>query len=268
MKAPFPILMYHSIDTKCAPAYRRWTVSPKRFAGQLACLRSLGVVPFTISDMAERIRAGTLPERAIALTFDDGLADFAQYALPVLRQFEFPATLFVTTGYVGGRAEWLGDLGEGERRMLDWAELATLKHFDVELGAHTHTHPQLDLLPLGEAEREITLSRQLLEQHTGRDITSFAYPHGYSTPVLRDMAHRMGFTAVCRVADALSRPGEDPLALSRIIVTEETSDGELTRLVRGSGGRVSPPLDSWKIRAWRAYRLVRSRLAGMARRPS
>ncbi len=268
MQAPFPILMYHSIDTRCAPAYRRWTVSPSRFAGQLACLKSLGITPFTISDMVARMRAGTLPERAIALTFDDGLADFARHALPILRQFEFPSTLFVATGYVGGTAEWLAELGEGDRKMLDWAELSALKHFGVELGAHTHTHPQLDLLPVQEAEREIALSRQLLERHTGRLITSFAYPHGYSTPAIRGMVHRMGFTAVCRVADALSRPGEDPLALSRIIVTEQTSDSELARLVRGRGERVSPPLDSWKIRAWRDYRLVRSKLVGMTGRPA
>lgn len=251
---PLPILMYHSVDTSCAPAYQRWTVSPSRFAAQMARLAELGCTVVTVTDLVKHMQAGTLPDRAVAVSFDDGMRDFARHALPVLLRHNFPATLFVTTAYVGETARWLAPLGEGDREMLNWDELAVLPKYGIELGAHTHTHPQLDLLTADEAEAEIHLSRQLLHHHTGHDITSFAYPHGYSTAEIRRRVAAMGFVAACRVADALSTVSETHFALSRIIVTEQTSDADLTRLVRGHNSRVTPPLESWKIRAWRHYR--------------
>ena len=114
MTRAVPILMYHSVDDHCAPGYRRWCVSPKRFAGQMARLKELQCTALTISELVARMDNDTLPERAVAITFDDGMYDFADHALPVLCQFNYPATLFVTTSYVGKTAKWLAPLGEGE----------------------------------------------------------------------------------------------------------------------------------------------------------
>src|SRR5690606_17897070 len=122
-----------------------------------------------------RQQSGSLPAKAIAITFDDGLADFGRHALPLLERFGFASTLFVTTGHVGGTARWLADLGEGERPMLGWDDIAGLPQRNVEVGAHTHTHPQLDLLSLVDARQEIEQSKALLEAHIGRKIQSFAY---------------------------------------------------------------------------------------------
>src|SRR5690606_25141007 len=141
MSATVPILMYHSVDERCAPAYRRWTVSPERFAGHLSVLRDRGYVPLTLAELVRRRQSGSLPDNAVAITFDDGLADFGRHALPLLERFGFASTLFVTTGYVGATARWLAELGEGERPMLTWDEIAALPQRNVEVGAHTHTHP-------------------------------------------------------------------------------------------------------------------------------
>lgn len=266
MSLTVPILMYHSVDRDYAPAYRRWTVSPERFAEHMAVLRARRRVPLTIATLVRQIQAGRLVRGAVAITFDDGLADFAKGALPVLERFGFASTLFVTTGYVGETSRWLAELGEGERPMLSWDEIGELARRNVEIGAHTHTHPQLDLLDLAEAKQEIETSKALLESHTGQPVRSFAYPHGYSTPAVRELVAQAGFSAACRVADGAMRTTESPYALSRVIVTEDWSASRIAELLDGTGGRVAPAPDRPWMRAWRYYRRARS-ILGLAACP-
>lgn len=262
MRSVVPILMYHSVDGRCAPAYRRWTVSPERFAEHMSALRDHGRVPVTVTEMVQKMREGRLAENAIAITFDDGLADFKHGALPVLQRFGFASTLFVATGYVGGTGRWLADLGEGDRPMLSWDELKSLTQHNVEIGAHTHTHPQLDLLPLNRARSEIELSKALLEDHLEQPVRSFAYPHGYSTPAVRQLVAEAGFESACRVADGLMRSDETPYALSRLIVTEDWSAARMGDVLQGKGVTVGRVPDRMSTLAWRLYRRFRSVLAG------
>lgn len=262
MSSSVPILMYHSVDKNCDPAYQRWTVSPERFAEHLSVLRDRGYEPLTIADLARRRQSGSLPANAIAITFDDGLADFGHHALPILERFGFASTLFVTTGYVGETARWLADLGEGDRSMMNWDEIAALPQRNVEVGAHTHSHPQLDLLTKAEAAREIEHSKALLEGRIGRRVESFAYPHGYSTPVVRRLVAQAGFSTACRVADGLSRRGESSLALSRLIVTGEWTASQMEDLLDGRFAPVAPVPDRASMQAWRLYRRLRSAFVG------
>ena len=68
-----PILLYHSVDTVCAPAYRRWTVTPGRFAEHMRHLAEGGYVPITLSALASNLMAGlSISPRTVAITFDDG----------------------------------------------------------------------------------------------------------------------------------------------------------------------------------------------------
>ena len=264
MGALVPILMYHSVDRDSSPAYRRWTVTPERFAEHMAVLRDRGRVPLTVAQLAEQLRSGRVAENAVAITFDDGLADFRLRALPVLERFGFASTLFVTTGYVGETSRWLADLDEGDRPMLSWAEIAEVSRRNVEIGAHTHTHPQLDLLDLATARQEIELSKSLLEGHLEGPVRSFAYPHGYSTKGVRRLVAKAGFAAACRVADGYMRPGGSNYALSRLIVTEDWSAKRMEDLLDGKGARVAPAPERLSMKAWRWYRRTRSILEGKA----
>jgi len=256
---PIPILVYHSVATDCAPAYRRWLVTPREFDGQLRALSARGYRPMTVQELAMRRRGGlSLPQRSCVITFDDGLADFAEGAMPVLTARGFPATLFVVSGLVGATARWLAPLGEGARPMLDWRALRNLHEAGVEIGAHTVSHPELDTLNRARARREMADSKHALEDGLGRAVKSFAYPHGYAAPVTRRLAEEIGYLAACRVRHALSSSTENLFALSRIIVTSDLTPERLIDLIEGGELPVSPPSDRLVATGWRAARRIRA----------
>ena len=251
-----PILNYHSIDETCAPGYRRWMVSSDRFRRHLDLLRERGCRPVTMTEVGASLAKGTpLPEGSVAITFDDGLADFHDGALPLLERYGFASTLYVATGYVDATAAWLQPIGEGRRRMMTWSEIASLPQRNVECGAHSHTHPQLDILPPTAFRREIGLSKALLEQHLARPVLSFAYPHGYHTDAVAAEVQAAGFLSAVGVGSGCGRFG-----LRRFIVEETTADATLHAYLDGRLDASMSQLPQWArstLRVgWREYRRV------------
>ncbi|MCX6043821.1 MAG: polysaccharide deacetylase family protein [Chloroflexi bacterium] len=95
--------MYHRIsDTSIEPNWL--AVSPKNFAAHVQYLKQT-FNPMRLTDLVESIKDGSLPDRSVAITFDDGYSDNLTHALPVLESFAVPATIFVTTTYVDSNRE-------------------------------------------------------------------------------------------------------------------------------------------------------------------
>lgn len=107
------ILMYHRVSTT---GHDPWglTVSPGNFAEQVeVIMRTRHVMP--LRAFFREFRSGALPRGAVAITFDDGYADNFHVAAPLLKRFDAPATLFITTGYLGRSEFWWDEL---ERLLL------------------------------------------------------------------------------------------------------------------------------------------------------
>src|SRR5687768_15049430 len=86
-----------------------------RFRAQMQWLKSSFNV-FSLPDAVDRLRAGSLPKRAAAVTFDDGYADNFTVALPILQEAEVPATFFIASGYLDGGRMWNDTMAEVIRR--------------------------------------------------------------------------------------------------------------------------------------------------------
>lgn len=257
MPESLPILAYHSVSDDATESFRSYAVSPPRFADHLALLRDLGYVSLTLSDAAERLFSGTsLPERAVVLTFDDAFGDFGQRAFPTLMAAGFVATLFVPSAYVGSTSRWLIREAEHRRPVMTWPEIQRVADAGIEVGAHSHTHPELDRLSRPALREELARSKAVLEDRLGREITAVAYPFGYHSRAVRRAAQKAGYAFGCAVGNLSANSLSDRLAIPRLTV-KSTADGEvLQRLVTHATGRHDQVVSETKRLVWRARRFA------------
>lgn len=244
-----PILMYHSISYTDNSRFRQFTVPPALFAEQMAYLHQQAYTPITVTQFVSSITTGgtALPERPVVLTFDDGFADFFTEALPVLKQYDFAATLYISTATVEGTSRWLKYERETNRLMLTWEQLIEISSSRVECGAHSHTHPQLDVLPSKDAQNEIVQSKRLLEDHLDQKVLSFAYPYGYFTAPVRQLVREAGYTSACAVRHMMSSESDDPFSLARVMVGPDSKIEAFAALVTGRSS--SPVAKAYKLYA-------------------
>lgn len=247
-----PVLMYHSVGVGASRAFRRWQVAPGLLGEQLAALTDLG---YALTGLTEALDA---PSRStVAVTFDDGFRDFADAALPVLRGAGAAASLYVPTAHVGQAATWLAGYAEADLRLLDWDELATVAAEGVEIGSHGHGHVELDVVGAAAMRSDVATSRATLAERLGTEPASFCYPFGYHTPAVRAAVAAAGFRNATEVGYRLHDTAGDRFAVSRLIVTGDTTPDDLRRMVRSGQDGLVPHLRRHTRSAWRAYRAVR-----------
>lgn len=256
MTAPVPVLMYHSVTETPPRSTRRLSVHPDAFAAQLGMLRRLGFTTATFGEFAAAVSAGRpLPERSVVLTFDDGYADFHDNALPLLTSHGFTATVFVTTG-------WLEDAGRhaaGEPldRMLSWKKVRGLAQAGIEIGAHSHSHAQLDQIPTPALREELSCTKGLLESEIGMPVHTLAYPYGYSSARVRAEVAASGYRFAAAVANRVNGERVDPLALPRLTVRRSTSPETFERIVRAEDLGRTFALERALSLGWRPVRMAR-----------
>jgi peptidoglycan/xylan/chitin deacetylase (PgdA/CDA1 family) len=225
-----PVLMYHSVAVAPNDATRGLSVAPEAFAEQMALLGDLGFTPVTTAALAASWRSGgPLPRRPVLITFDDGYEGVHRHALPALAEHGFPATLFVSTGWLRGAHR----TGGGLDTMLDWDQVRELAAAGVEIGGHSHTHPQLDQLGDGALRDELVRSTRILAGELGPAPVSFAYPYGYSSRRVRQAVRDAGYAQALAVGNRLARRAQGPYGLQRLTVRRTTTVQEFERLVEG-----------------------------------
>lgn len=170
------VLTYHSLDDSGSPI----SVAPSAFAAHVQWLASSAVRVLPLVDLWHEVQSGADLGDAVSITFDDGFANFGEHGAPVLRTFGLPSTVFVVSGRVGRDNAWqgTGDPGIPTLPLLGWAALGTLDECGVSVGAHTRSHPRLDLLTPQHAEDEILTGASDIERELGVAPSSFAYPYG------------------------------------------------------------------------------------------
>jgi peptidoglycan/xylan/chitin deacetylase (PgdA/CDA1 family) len=229
-EAPVPVLMYHSVAAAPNDATRALSVAPEAFAEQMAMIGDLGLTPVDTADLAAGWRSGRpLPPRPVLITFDDGYEGVHRHALPVLAKHGFASTLFVSTGWIRGAH----DMGGGLDAMLDWDQVRELAAADVEIGGHSHTHPQLDQLDDEALRHELIHCREIIADELGAAPASFAYPYGYSSRRVREAVRETGYAQALAVGNGLARRRQGPYALQRVTVRRGTGIEEFEQMVEG-----------------------------------
>jgi peptidoglycan/xylan/chitin deacetylase (PgdA/CDA1 family) len=182
--------MYHSVTLAHPPGYT--VVEPERFAQHLDAIQAAGYMTITVS---EALSGHQLPPKPVVITFDDGWSNNVFAALE-LRRRGMSATFNVLSGMFH------------DTRYLTREEVAWLaQHPYFEVGSHTHTHFQrwknnLDALTEVTVRAELEESKRALEEITGRQVKTIAWPYGFTTPTLERLALEAGYLST---QDVVSR---------------------------------------------------------------
>jgi peptidoglycan/xylan/chitin deacetylase (PgdA/CDA1 family) len=245
-----PVLLYHSVSDHPDPGDRRHAVSLASFAAHLDAIASAGRVGISITELAEALRGRrSLPDRPVAITFDDGFADTYD-AVEALLHHGLPSSVYVTTAEIGRRGRLSASLV---------AALACLP--GVEVGAHSVRHRRLDELDDGELADEVRASKARLEQLTRRPVLSFAYPHGAYDGRARDAVIAAGYRSAAAVKNAGSHLADDPFAIARWTVTARTPASRVAEVLEGRGIPRAWGPERLRTRGYRTARRQRRRVA-------
>lgn len=212
------ILMYHIIDRPRSATEAKYCCPPALFERQMRYLADSGrAVP--LAAVADAVRGkGTCPRDAVAVTFDDGFRATHEAALPILRKYAVPATMFVVSGKVGGGNDWMSSRGFPQRELMSRDEILAMRDAGIGIGSHTRSHPRLPELAADQLEHEIAGSKADLERLLGAPVRHFAYPFGLFGEAARTVVEAAGYEAAVSVRSGFNGAGVNPFELRRIEV--------------------------------------------------
>jgi peptidoglycan/xylan/chitin deacetylase (PgdA/CDA1 family) len=154
------------------------------------------------------------------MTFDGGYLDFFQYAWPLLKRFDFTATVFLVAESIGKTNSW--EKAEFEEvQLMGWPEILQLQDAGIEFGSMSATHQPLTALSPTEIVREGAKSRAILERGLEKSVKSFAYPYGDVDPIVAHLIGASGYIFGVSYRSNFSSFDDALLSLPRIKVTAE-----------------------------------------------
>lgn len=237
MRLGVAVLIYHAVDPEIGSRAATYSVLPAQLAAQMALLARHGWRCLALDTVHRALqRRESLPRRAFALTFDDGYDDLESRVEPVLARHGFPATVFVVTGRLGQR--WTDGDGDPPRRLLAPDAIRRLDGPLVRFESHSCTHPDLTRVARSSAWCEIAESRRDLEEVLGREVTTFAYPHGKFDREIEALVRDAGYRAAATTIAGPNRRGTDPFRIRRVTIrARDTLASFVFKLWTGHGFR-------------------------------
>lgn len=182
------ILVYHHVaeDTPASTS-----VSPSQFRSHMQLLKDEGFTVVALPDAVEALTKGSaLPEKAVAITFDDGFANIHDNAWPILKEFDYPFTLFVSSDPIDERR---GD-------MLTWDQVRSMHAAGVTIANHSRDHgylvryPNRDQAWRQKIRSNIEHAQQRLTEELGVEPPKWlAYPYGEFSKELVSLMMDMGY---------------------------------------------------------------------------
>jgi peptidoglycan/xylan/chitin deacetylase (PgdA/CDA1 family) len=219
--AGLSILCWHRVDD--GPGLLSVTAS--EFEAQLDVIEGWGATILPLEDALLRTRNGTLPGRAVVLTFDDGYRSTLDAVWPRLEARGWPGTLFAVPGYLDGQSYFPWDSAAGDpARLLNLPELLELSQRGMHIGSHTISHRWLPRLTDHELAAELSDSRRALEYFLGHSVTTLAYPAGHSDARVRAAVAAAGYDYALSTAGGRSTSRTDRYAIRRTFVPRAAGD--------------------------------------------
>lgn len=155
-------------------------------------------------------------EKGIALSFDDGAHSLINPAATILKDLGATASLFLTTGTLGGINNWRSQPASAPTfAMLSWDDVETLHSLGWSIEAHTVSHADLRTLSDSALEEELTTPIDQIQSRIGHRPQILAYPYGYHNARVVQHAS-MHYSHAVTTAFRPLRSGEDPHRIPRL----------------------------------------------------
>jgi peptidoglycan/xylan/chitin deacetylase (PgdA/CDA1 family) len=188
--------MYHSVTAEGDDPFRI-TVRPHRFLAQMRWLQRRGWRGASVAEVLGARRDGSA-DPLVALTFDDGYADFVAEVMPVLAELGFTATVFLVAGALGGENAW--DQPGPRKPLMDADAVRGAVRAGMEVGSHALTHRALPDLSGPQLRDEVLRSRAVLAEAAGVEVAGFCYPYGRVGAREVAVVQGCGYDYACAVA--------------------------------------------------------------------
>jgi peptidoglycan/xylan/chitin deacetylase (PgdA/CDA1 family) len=217
--------MYHRIDNLTPQESRNellrdLTVSPQDFEQQVSYLAANGFTFLTVDQVQNALLSGSpLPEKAVAISMDDGYKDNFEKAFPILKKYNACATIFLVTSTIG------------TPKHLTWPDIDTMHTQSVGYGSHTVSHLDLTTLPRPRLDYELCESKRIVESHFNQQIGSIAYPSGEWNDLVVERTRSAGYLSGWKKGGGPVEPGNDPLLLPRVRVRGVSTMEDFQRMV-------------------------------------
>ncbi len=245
---------YHDVRDRVARDFDsdQYAVSAENLVSHFSWLRANGYTPVSVDDiLAARRGERDLPNKAVLLSFDDGLASVYTHVFPLLKVFGYPAVVSVVTGWI--EADEVVDYGGralGRDGFLTWAQVREMQESGlVEIASHTHDlhhgiegNPQGNLQPAavtrlfrdggyeGEDAYRARISADFessaaaIREHTGRAPRLMTWPYGAHNATVEELAARHGMTLTLTLEDQPNHPARPALARDLIVANPGVRD--------------------------------------------
>jgi peptidoglycan/xylan/chitin deacetylase (PgdA/CDA1 family) len=212
------VLMYHAVlagmdDPQGADPH--YAVTAETMRCHLALIKSTGRQAISVASLLEDSPHGEF----VAVTFDDGHVSNYEQAAPLLLETGSSADFFVNPSTVDTPGH------------ISWAGLRDMAAGGLSVQSHGYTHRYFDDMSQSEIDDELAKSKREIEDRLGQPVTLFAPPGGRLSPLVGDIAQRLGYKAICS-----SRPGRwrgQSREIPRMAILASTSDVRLQKWLSG-----------------------------------
>lgn len=228
-----PILMYHRFGEQEGSLF----VSPQNFARQMDYLKSKDYEVLSLDELVEGVKNNReFGHKSVVITIDDGYKDNYIYAYPILKQYNFSATIFIIANFIGNKEDF-----------MSWDEVMVMSKDNISFGGHTKNEVYIPSIKEKQILWEETAGcKKLIESKIKSPVDYFCYPTGGFTQEAKQVLKKTGYKAACTTNRGFVELNKDVFELKRVKIT----NSDMTK-----------PFNFW-VKLSGYYNLFRSRKRG------
>lgn len=205
--------MYHSISEHVGKEkHNKWRVKPKDFEKQMNWFYKNNWESFTISEL---VKLDEIPKKSFVVTFDDGFEDNFLNAFPILKKYNFKATIYLVPNQKTNH--WEEKNTSVLSNLLNNEQILQMQNSGlIEFGSHTLSHVNLSTINDEQLLNELKKSKEEVEKITNQECEAFAYPYGKFDDNIVNSVKRVGYKNATVVKRGLFKKDDDVFTIKRV----------------------------------------------------